>query len=72
MGEVVRLNCLTTLDISPDDVLNSAVGKLDQVLILGWDKDGELYVASSTSDMKLTVYLATKFVHKEMNGDYSN
>jgi hypothetical protein len=50
MGEVVNLNNVTRLDIPADRVLGSAVGKLEGVVILGYDKDGEEYFASSYAD----------------------
>ena len=31
----------------PDEVLRAAVGEVKDVLIIGYDSDGELYVASS-------------------------
>lgn len=70
MGDVVRLNCMTTLPINPDDVLTGTAGKLDYCLLIGWDKDGNLYTASSEADMERALYVATKFVHKVHNGDY--
>jgi hypothetical protein len=50
MGKVVNLNNVTRLDLPPDRVLESAVGKLEGVVILGYDKDGEEYFASSYAD----------------------
>lgn len=38
------------IDLLPDKVLNGALGKLESVVIMGWDKDGELYFASSKAD----------------------
>lgn len=70
MGEVVRLNCLTTLDLNPDDVLTGNVGKLSEVLILGFDKEGEFLVASSNGDLERLCFLAQKFIHKVHSGDY--
>lgn len=70
MGNVVRLPCMTTLPIDPDDVLTGNLGKLDYVLVLGFAKDGEFYTASSTGDLKEALWVATKFVHKLHKGDY--
>lgn len=50
MGEVVELSVITTLPLDPDRLLEKAIGKLDRVLIIGIDKDGEEYFASSDSD----------------------
>lgn len=70
MGDVVKLNCTTTLPISPEDILTGASGKLDYCLLIGWDKEGEMYTACSEGDMEKAVYMATKFVHKVHHGDY--
>lgn len=70
MGDVIKLNCETTLPIDPNDVLTGAVGKLDHCLLLGIDKDGKMYTASSTGDIQWGVYMATKFVAKVHAGDY--
>lgn len=33
--------------VSPEDVLNAALGKLVTVAVVGWDERGEMYVAGS-------------------------
>lgn len=33
--------------VTPDDVLQHAIGRLDSVLVVGLSKDGDLYVAGS-------------------------
>ena len=50
MGDVVHFTGATTLDIDPDPVLQGAVRKLKQVVILGYTEDGEEYFASSIAD----------------------
>ena len=50
MGEVVDLNVITTLSLDPDRLLEKAIGKLDRVIIIGIDKDGDEYFASSEAD----------------------
>lgn len=50
MGEVVNLECITRLDLPPDRILESAMGKLAGVVIIGYDKDGAEYFASSIAD----------------------
>jgi hypothetical protein len=50
MGDVVNFNGATRLDIDPDPVLQAAVGKLKQVVILGYTEDGQEYFASSIAD----------------------
>lgn len=47
---VIPFGEITHLDIDPDRVLTSAVGKLECVVIVGLGKDGEEYFASSMAD----------------------
>jgi hypothetical protein len=49
MGEVIRPDILTKADVPIDQVLEAAKG-CSTVFVLGLDRDGELYAASSTSD----------------------
>jgi len=70
MGNVVKLGCLTRLPISPDYVLTGAAGNLEYVLVLGFDKGGEMYTASSDGDMAKALWITSKFAHKLHNGDY--
>jgi hypothetical protein len=50
MGDVVDLSVITTLPQDPDRLLQKAIGQLDRVLIIGIDKDGGEYFASSDPD----------------------
>lgn len=50
MSNVVIFPGITTLDLDPDRVLESALGKLDGVVVVGFDKDGQEYFASSYAD----------------------
>ena len=47
---VIPLGCITYLDLPPDRILEAAKGKLDSVLIIGFDKDGGEYFCSSIAD----------------------
>ncbi len=49
-AEVIRFNGVTRLDTDPELVLESAVGQLESVVILGYTKDGEEYFSSSLAD----------------------
>lgn len=40
MGNVIPFTGITKLDTDPDRVLESAVGKLQGVVIAGYDEDG--------------------------------
>jgi hypothetical protein len=70
VSNVVKLNCITKLPIPPNDVLTGAIDKLDYVLVLGYGKDGKMWVATSEGKIDTAVYIASKFIHKEMNGDF--
>lgn len=49
-AEVVDFTGITTLEIDPDRILQSAIGKMEQVVLIGWDKNGQEYFSSSVSD----------------------
>lgn len=52
MGEIVQLNCSTTLDISPDRVVRSAAEQnFERVMVVGVNEKGELYLASSQGSL---------------------
>ena len=66
MGEVVSFMGVTRLDINADDALNGAVGKLNNAVVLGFNKEGDFYFASSMADggdvMWLLEVLKLKFL----------
>jgi hypothetical protein len=41
---------ITRLDLDPDRVLDAAKGKLQGVVVLGFDKDGNFYASGSYAD----------------------
>lgn len=47
---VVDFGGITKLDLPPDRVLEGAKGRLDSVVIMGFDQDGNEYFASSKAD----------------------
>ncbi len=57
MGEVVYFDGQTKLDIPADRVLETAVGTLDSVVVIGYDKEGNEYVAASTSNLPDVLWL---------------
>ena len=57
MGDVVRLPCITRLDLDPDMIMEEAAGKLKTVVLLGYDKDGKEYFASSVADGGTVMWL---------------
>lgn len=68
MGEVITLDCMTTLPIPVDRVLDAAK-TCDYVLVLGW-KDGDMWTAASDSDLEKALWLASKFIHRLHSGDF--
>jgi hypothetical protein len=43
--------------ISPDNVLSGGIGKLKEVLVLGWDNNLDLYLAASDADLARALLL---------------
>lgn len=66
MGEVIILNNVTSLDIPADRVLDKAFEQMDlkQVVILGYDKDGEEYFASSIANGTEVLWLLERLKKK--------
>ena len=60
MSKVIPFTGITKLDLSPDQVLNSAVGKLEGVVVMGYTEDGEEYFASSYADGGTVLWLAER------------
>ena len=57
MAKVVLFSGITRLDLPPDRILEEAIGKLEGVVILGYEKDGNEYFASSYADGGLVNWL---------------
>ena len=58
MAKIIELGCITKLDLPPDRILENCKGKLDGgVVILGWDKDGVEFFASSIADGGTVIWL---------------
>lgn len=51
MSNILNFTGGTLIPHEPDTVLNAAIGKLETVLVVGVDKNGELYVASDNSSV---------------------
>ena len=50
MGDVKKFTGVTRLDIDPDQVLGDAIGEMTEVVIVGFDKDGNEFFSSSVPD----------------------
>lgn len=57
MAKIIPLNCVTRLDLPVDRILESAKDKLDGVVIMGFDKNDELYFASTYADGGMVLWL---------------
>lgn len=68
---IVNFPGYTSLDIDPDRVLDGAKGELEQVMVLGYDQSGDLYVSSSTADVGILLRLVETFKFKLLNGDFN-
>jgi len=49
-ARVIPLGMVTRLDLPVERVLEQAKGQMDHVVLMGWDKEGELYFASTFAD----------------------
>lgn len=68
-AEVQVLNVVTNMNIEPDRVLEAALAHdLDSVVVLGYDKDGEEYLASSIADGGTVLWLMERLKHKLITG----
>jgi hypothetical protein len=70
MAEVVKFYPRNAAE-SADNVLEQAMGVYEDVLVLGWDKEGNMDCRSTTTLTQAQVlWIITKFQHKLLNGDY--
>lgn len=56
-AEVFIFNGITKLDLPPDRILDQAKGKLQGVMVIGFDHEGEFYGASSYADGGNAIWL---------------
>ena len=62
---------LMPVQATADEVLEDCKGQFDQLLALGWAKDGSLVAkATSAMDVKETVYLLETFKHAVIQAGY--
>jgi len=57
VGKVVPLGCITRLDLPPDRVLEQSIGKLEGVVVIGFDTEGKTYFASTYADGGTVIWL---------------
>lgn len=68
MNNVIPLNNVTLLDLPVDRVLEAAKDKLEGVIILGYDKEGDEYFASTYADGGDVLWLLER-CKKQLLGD---
>lgn len=56
-AQVFLFNGITKLDLPADRILEQAVGKLQGVIVIGFDHEGEFYGASSYADGGNAIWL---------------
>lgn len=62
MGDVIKFGGLTKLDIPVNDVLGGAIeAGLKSAVVLGYDKEGDLYFSSSTGSPPDMLWLIESF-----------
>jgi hypothetical protein len=59
---VVRFPGITTLDLDADMIVSEAIGKMDRVVIVGLDNDGNEYFAANHSDAGEAMYCLQRAV----------
>ncbi len=57
MSNVIQFRGITKLDLDPDVVLENNKGKLEGLVIIGYDKEGEEYFASTYADGGTVLWL---------------
>lgn len=65
-AKIIPFTGVTRLDMSADLILEAAKGKLDGVLVIGFDNDGNLYAVSSYADGGTALWLLEQTKKKLM------
>jgi hypothetical protein len=64
MGDVVILNVISRLDLPADRILEQAIGKMEKVVLIGYDNEGAEYFASSIADGGTVLWLMERMKTK--------
>ena len=67
MSNVILFNGITKLDLDPDMVLENTKGKLEGVILIGYDKEGEEYFASTYADGGEVLWLIERMKLRLLN-----
>jgi hypothetical protein len=68
MADIHVLDVITKLDIPAERVLEQALGNLEKVVVMGYDKDGEEYFASSMADGGDVLWLIERLKQQLLKG----
>ena len=63
-NNVLYLRGITKLDLPPDRILEQAIGDLQGVVVLGYDKEGNEYFAASYADGGEVLWLMERLKKK--------
>ena len=67
MAKIIPFTGITQLDFPPDRILEKAMGELEGVVILGYDKENREYFASSYADGGTVLWLMERCKNRLMN-----
>lgn len=69
-AKIIPFGGITKMDLPPERLLQKAIDAgLEGVVILGFTKDGEEYMASSYADGATVVWLAERLKHRLITSD---
>lgn len=60
---VIVAPIVSKIEAQPDDVLRHSIGQLQSCIVIGFDKDGEEYYASSIADGATALWLLARMQH---------
>lgn len=62
---VVQFPGATTMDVPVQKVLEEAIkADLEDVVVMGWTKDGQEFFSGSSSDIRTVQFLANRLIHQ--------
>jgi hypothetical protein len=70
MGKIIKFTGLTYCDLDPKDVLDGVKDDAEAVVVIGEDKDGEFFIASSVSDVGSIILLLETAKFKILNDEF--
>jgi hypothetical protein len=69
MGELIQFRGVTKLNLDPDITLEGTKGKLKDFVIMGYDKEGEIFFSSTMADGGDVLWLLERFKAMLMRTD---